>query len=240
MASTIRTVAAIPTINSAEWTIPLAEHLLLADKIDELRIYDAGDDFTSRWARHRRRLDDRLVWIDNRKRGIYDTWNGVIKEHSHEPTNVAVLNADIRLPPNALRDIFSGMRDGGFVLGSVDPARPAMHSQHHAWWNRELAAETRPDENHGNVIETMGTGSVGWAFMVAAEFWADKQFAIHPAFEWWYGDDDLWRRTRQAGGRTCIVCGIGCDHLGSVSDPYNPGKSEKIERDRANYEEIWE
>lgn len=230
-------MVAIPTINSAAWTVPLAEHLLLADEIDELRIYDAGDDFTSRWARYRRRLDDRVVWIDNRNQRLYDTWNRAIMEHSHTPTNVAILNADIRLPPNGIQSMAKAMREGGYQIASIDPTMPAMHSQHHKWYNGPLAELTEPQEGPRAVPNPNWV--VGWAYMVAAEFWRGEKFAIDPAYEWWYGDDDLWLRTTKRGGRACFVRGVGSDHLGSVSDPYNENKKEKTERDFEHYKKVW-
>jgi GT2 family glycosyltransferase len=232
-----KTVAVIPTINTLGWTATLAEHLLLCDEVDEVRLYDAGTDGTEAWALHRRLTDKRLMWIDNRGRGIHETWNSVIREHGDEPTNVAILNSDIRLPPDGVRTLCEVMRAGGYQFAAVDATRPALYSQHHRWWHPDLHALTEPVAPHA--VPLLETDVIGWAFVVAAEFWRDELYAVHPRLEWWYGDDDLMRRLYARGGRACTVRGVGCDHLGSGSDASNHDKAEKIARDQARFAELW-
>ena len=233
----MRTIAVIPTINTLGWTATLAEHLLLCDRVDEVRLYDAGTDGTQAWALHRRMTDKRLVWIDNRSRGIHETWNAVIREHSDEPTNVAILNSDIRLPLNGIKTLCDIMRRENYQLAAVDPTLPALYSQHHRWWHPTLHDVTQPVDPHP--VTLLKDQVIGWAFVVAAEFWRDEPYAVHPQLEWWYGDDDLMRRLYARGGHACMVRGVGCDHLGSGSDASNPDKAEKIARDRARFAELW-
>lgn len=233
----MKTIAVIPTINTIGLVAPLAEQLLTGDVVDEVWLFDAGTDSTMKWAYHRAKLDDRLRWFDTRGERIYDLWNRAVLSNSYEPTNVAILNSDIRLPPNAIAVMSSLMRGGGFTIATVDPTRPALHSQHHLAWNPSLGQLTSPVTPRA--LSNPARFVVGWAFVVAAEFWNGQEYAVHPGFEWWYGDDDLFLRTEQLGGKICRIEGIGSDHIGSVSDPYNPDKVNKTQRDAELFRKLW-
>jgi hypothetical protein len=80
---------------------------------------------------------------------------------------------------------------------------------------------------------------IAWAVVIAAEFWKDEPYAVHPSYQWWYGDDDLFRRAYARGGSICIVRGVGSDHLGSSSDAHNPRKQEMIESDTKIFNKMW-
>lgn len=231
------TIAVIPTVNTLGLVAPLAEQLLTGDEVDELWLYDSGQDGTREWAEHRSKIDTRLRWFDASGKGIYDLWNQAIVSNSHQETNVAILNSDIRLPINAVKDMSSLMRDGGYQLATIDPWRPAWYSQHYQMWNPALHAITAPLKPRA--IDSPPEYVVGWAFVVAAEFWFGQEYAIHPGFEWWYGDDDLFRRTAARGGRICRAEGIGSDHIGSASDPFNENKEAKTRRDAELFKTLW-
>lgn len=233
----MKTIAVIPTVNTLGLVAPLAEQLLTGDEVDELWLYDSGQDRTREWAEHRSKIDTRLRWFDASGQGIYDLWNRAILYNSDQETNVAILNSDIRLPISAVKDMCSLMRGGGYQLATIDPWRPAWYSQHHQKWNHSLHEITFPIAPHA--IDSPPEYVVGWAFVVAAEFWANEPFAIYPGFQWWYGDDDLFRRTVLRGGRICRCVGIGSDHIGSASDHSNIDKQKKIEADAELFSAVW-
>lgn len=233
----VKTIAVIPTINTLGLTASLVEHLLNCDNVDEVHLYDSGADDTRAWAMHRQLLDRRLKWFDAIDIDIHNVWNKAILESSNEPTNVAILNSDIRLPINAISTMAQLMRENEYQLACVDPTLPALYSQHFARWNPELSNMISP-------IDPVAVPSgpefvVGWAFMVAAEFWNGEPYAVYPDFQWWYGDDDIFLRTKHRGGRICRIAGLGSDHIGSISDPHNPNKQEKIRADTELFGKVW-
>lgn len=219
----MRVIAAIPVRNQLKWTAPLVEHLLLADDLTEVWIYDNGStDQTREWVENRAAMDSRLMYKDAKYMRIYDMWSHMIKSASEiEDCRLAVLNNDIRLPHNALKTMAERME--GFQIACIDrtvrgsepivdePVAPA-------WWAEKT----------------------GWAFMVDPSFWKDEEFPIHPNLRIWWGDDDLFRRAQVRGGKICVVRGVGCDHFEWSSDPEYPGdKWADVELDRAEFERIW-
>ena len=230
-------IVAIPVKNKLEWTAPLVEHLLLHDEIDELWIYDNGStDRTADWVANRRRIDKRLHRVEAINMPLYHMWNMMIEiaNVKSDKCDLAILNNDIRLPPFAIRDMASCAREANFQIATVDPVRTGLYSYHLEWWDREYALP-RPCDPY---CEEVGLGfRAGWAFVLAAEFWKDQEYAIHPDYNIYYGDDDLYRRAMDRGGRACIVRGIGSDHAESQS-----GWSQKVEdweKDKQIFERLW-
>ena len=241
MVQEVKTVAAIPTLNAIEWVAPLVEHLLLADEVDEVWIYDNGcTDITADWVRNRRLMDKRLFLIDSRGMGLYEMWNDMVRKanESDEEVNLAFLNSDIRLPPKALSTMSRLMRESNYKIATVDPTISGLYSQHFRYWNPEMR------KSYKNVREPFAelylpSAPIAWAVVIAAEFWKNEPYAVHPSYQWWYGDDDLFRRAYARGGSICIVRGIGSDHLGSSSDAHNPRKQEMIESDTKIFNKMW-
>jgi glycosyltransferase involved in cell wall biosynthesis len=232
------TVAAIPVKNNLFWTAPLVEHILLHDEVDEVWIYDNGStDSTKEWVMHRSRIESRLKIFNASSMGLYQMWNHMIKSANElfESCNLAILNNDIRIPPFAIRDLSTKMREGDFVIAAVDPTRTGLYSYSIEYWDSSRALP-RPIEPY---CQELGPGDrVGWAFVVAAEFWKGQPYAIDERYRIWYGDDDLYRRAMSRGGRACIVRGIGSDHAESQTE-YPANKVADIEHDKALYERIW-
>ena len=237
----MKTIAAIPTLNAIEWIAPLVEGLLLADEVDEVWVYDNGcTDITADWVRNRRLLDKRIFWIDSKGMGIYQMWNHMVRKANEfgEEVNLALLNSDIRLPPNAIKNLSKVMRDYGYHIATVDPTRPGLHSKHIPVWNKALG-ELFPKDFEPYPIDTPPGHAVAWAFVIAAEFWKDEVYAVSEQYQWWYGDDDLFRRAYRRNGRICRVVGVGSDHFGSSSDAHNPRKQEMIDSDTKIFNKMW-
>lgn len=229
-------IAAIPVKNKLEWTAPLVEHLLLHDDLDQVWIFDNGSkDQTKQWVENRQKIDSRLKITSSPKLSIYEMWNHMIDMANIYPkSNLAILNNDIRLPPYAIRDMSLLMRKEGFQIASVDPTRTGLYSYSIGWWAPERVLP-EPIEPY---CEEQPLGfRVGWAFVLAAEFWRGQPFAIHPDLKIYYGDDDLYRRAMSRGGRVCVVRGIGSDHAENQSGwERNP---ETWGADQSTYERLW-
>jgi GT2 family glycosyltransferase len=216
-------IAAIPVKNNLKWTAPLVEQLLIGDQIDELWIYDNGStDQTMNWALHRSKIDDRLKYIDATNWKFYSMWNDMISNAAKiGGVKLAILNNDIRLPHMALKTMADNM--GDYKIATIDKTRTSFES---------IEAPTP--------IQVGWIHRCGWAFMIDADFWKGQEFAIHPEFIIWWGDDDLYRRCEVRGGKICCMVGIGCDHAVSATDTeYSGNKHQDIEFDRATFDRVW-
>lgn len=229
----------IPTKNKLEWTAPLIEHLLLAENLDEVWLYDNGSKSNIRqWAFNRIRLDNRLKYIDASSMRLYDMWNDAIKKASimDDQVNLAILNNDIRLPHNSIQTMSTLMRNGGYKIAAIDPTRPAIYTPTINIYGGEGTVPT-PIEPFAEPMRYVNR--IGWAFIVAAEWWKTEKFAIHPDYIIWYGDNDLYRRVTKRKGKICWIRGIGCDHAMEQSDSEYPTKWEDAAKDKETYERIW-
>lgn len=219
-------VAAIPVRNNLKWTAPLVEQLLLGDEIDEVWVYDNGStDATRYWVKHQQALSTRLKYIDASKMKFYEMWNHMIGTAANiGGVKLAILNNDIRLPHMALKTMADNMNRYKIVTidterGSFDPIVDPHPEKIGGWWHR-----------------------VGWAFMIDADFWKREPFAIDPRFELWYGDDYLYRRTMERGGKVARMVGVGCDHAVSVTTASELDLEYKeaiTKADRELFDHLW-
>ncbi len=128
---------------------------------------------------------------------------------------VAVLNDDLVIPPSFIENLAIGMMHGGAVA-----AFPDQHGQ------------------GGHLLDHAGPVSLfrrmtGYAFMLrgSAGLFADE------TLKWWYGDDDLDWRAREAGGVVCVA-GVTVQHLhpnGSTTGVL----AEQAGRDRQTFVAKW-
>jgi GT2 family glycosyltransferase len=229
-------VAAIPVRNKLEWTAPLVQHLLVADQIDELWLYDNGStDRTAEWANHLAKYDPRLKYIDAKDYRLYDMWNRMISDAAkYDEANLAILNNDIRLGHNALWHMARMMREQDYQMVTIDPSRPAINTPTIIKYGGQITTPVDP-----YLEQVTAKHRVGWAFMVQAEFWADEPYAIHPDYKIWYGDDDLFIRCEQRGGRIAWARGIGCDHAMEQSDSEYPAKWDHAAEDKNTFRNMW-
>jgi glycosyltransferase involved in cell wall biosynthesis len=216
-------IAAIPVKNQIRWTAPLVEGLLWGDQIDELWLYDNGStDKTKEWIINRARIDSRIKYFYVPQMRIYDMWNDMIKRASTiNESKLAILNNDIRLPFMALKNMYDAMNDYKVLM--IDKT---INSFYHI--------------NNVVVEEANWWDKTGWAFMIDPHFWINQEWAIHPGLKFWWGDDDLFRRCQNGGGKIGIAKGIGCDHLEHSSDSeYNGDRIKDIEEDREFFKNLW-
>lgn len=219
-------VAAIPVKNNLKWTAPLVDSLLLGDEVDEVWIYDNGStDATRYWIQQQQAIWARLKYIDASQMGFYEMWNHMIKNAADiGGVKLAILNNDIRLPHMALKTMADNM--GRYTIVTIDTTRTSFQpiedvhvNRISGWWYR-----------------------VGWAFMVNADFWKNEEFAVDPRFKLWYGDDYLYRRTLERGGRIGTMVGVGCDHAVSVTTNTEIEESRKNEitsQDKELFDTLW-
>jgi GT2 family glycosyltransferase len=222
----IMIIAAIPVKNSLKWTAPLVEQLLLGDDIDYLWIYDNGSsDGTKAWVKHRQILDSRLIYIDASHMKFYEMWNDMVDMASnYAGAKLAILNNDIRLPHMALKIMATHM--DGYQLAQVDGRRTSF----------DAIMDPHPSE-------IRWTERIGHAFMLDVAFWADQKYAVHPDFIIWFGDDDLFKRCAERGGRICEIRNVGCNHAWHESYLHytstHSSMSDDIREDKETFLRIW-
>ena len=215
-------VAAMPVKNNIGWTAPLVDQLLLADSVDEIWIYDnASTDETKFWIA-KNAYRQKICYVDASTMRFYEMWNHMIASASKiGNVKLAMLNNDIRLPHMALKTMADHME--GYQIAQVDGRKRSIDPI-----KNPLAAEIRWTER------------IGHAFMVDADFWKDKEYAVNPELNIWYGDDDLFLRCVRNGGKICEIQGVGCDHAWHQTYQYYSGdlKSD-IHRDRDIFLKTW-
>lgn len=135
-------------------------------------------------------------------------------KYNTEPYDVAVLNDDLRLPPDALRQMSEALRDTGAAAATPD--------QHQLLAVGELAIR------HTVGPVDLRTRMAGFCFMLRGEL----GLRADESLRWWMGDDDLEWRAAELGG-VVRVGGLRVDHLSpDVSTAQDPLLSAQTGLDR--------
>jgi GT2 family glycosyltransferase len=154
--------------------------------------------------------------IEHPERNMSSLWNAglaAVAAAQTGPYNVALLNNDLNVPPGFLVGLANGLR--------VRPDHLIAYPDH----ERRLPAGT---------CDPIGRMS-GFAFMVRGEL----GLRADPQFVWWYGDNDLEQRARQAGKVVCVG-GLHLEHLEhNAATEANPELLAITVQDQARYEAKW-
>ncbi len=211
----IPTYAVIPTYNRPE--ICLDAIASIRDQVDELLVIDSGLDqpMPSDPARY-----FLLRWYRPDPFNLSQAWNkGITMARIWSPGtgqwNVAIFNDDVIVPPGWVEACSAAMRRVGAAAVCSDS--PTGHEILH----------TRP----GPV--DLRTRLKGWAFMLRGEagIAADERLA------WWFGDDDLDWKSRQAGG-TLVIPGYPVENR-FPNGLMTPQRQEQANRDGETFQSIW-
>lgn len=143
----------------------------------------------------------------------------VAKRERQKNWNVVILNDDVEVPPNFVHRLDSEMRSTTAILAYPDQfgtvSSPCMH------------VSANPIDIRHRIT--------GYAFMLRGE----AGIKLDPKFGWWYGDDDLDWRCRQAGGSLMVPgCAVVHKHPNgyTVSDPRLTAQAG---RDRETFQAKW-
>jgi glycosyltransferase involved in cell wall biosynthesis len=135
-----------------------------------------------------------------------------------EPYDVLVLNDDVVCPPNLVATLSAEMRATRAVMAYPDQ---------HGGRERILHTVAGPMDLRQRIT--------GFAFLLRGEalLRADEDLA------WWYGDDDLDWRAREAGG-SLLVPGVPVEHRcpNGFTDA-RPELREQAARDRETFRTKW-
>lgn len=151
---------------------------------------------------------------------IYQEWNEALDTTGrYEEDRIAVvLNDDVILPELAISNMVEKMLAlPEFALVGF-PYREQLRKGIH-----EVSG----------TFKDGGVGGFAWAA------WPHRVARVDERFQWWYGDDDLVRRTIAKGERVGMVVGKPISHLSGLTAMHFDLASE-IARDAALYRELWE
>lgn len=151
-------------------------------------------------------------------------WNeGLNVAHAHaydaglHGWDVAVLNDDAEPPPGWFETVAAAMREHGCAAGSSDA--------HGTLTAPLIYREARTDNAFHRLC--------GWAFVLRGE----SELRADERLRWWYGDDDLDWRARQAGG-TVVIPGFPVPNTRANSTTVG-ALAEQAGKDRATFVEKW-
>lgn len=135
-----------------------------------------------------------------------------------EAWDIAVLNSDVVLPTGWIGGLSVAMRSTPAVLAYPDQ---------HGGQQQILHTRATPIDLRQRIT--------GYAYLLRGEtgLRLDEQLA------WWYGDDDLDWRAREAGG-ALLVPGLAVEHRCPNGSMYErPELGEQAGRDRATFQAKW-
>lgn len=181
----IPTYAVIPTANRPDVALDAIDSII--DQVDDIFVIDNGMrmEMPSSGG-HREGHYFTTFWRPD-PFSLYRIWNFGIRLARNRapegrPYNIAVINDDAIVPPGWVETVSGIMRTVGAAAGcsGLELVAPIIHSK----------AEP----------VSLFTRMTGWAFILQGE----SGLEANERYTWWFGDDDLDWRARQAGGMVRI------------------------------------
>ena len=235
----MKTFVVVPFKNEQQRTIDFMR-ALTKEEFDYRLMLDNGSTlYTAEAVKNECKIDKRFMHINMSGFGIYQMWNYGWKyalDHSGKDgeVNVAILNNDISFLPGTIERLSDALRSEALVgitypdydvrcssLGSIGPTTGFPLRQ------------------------TTGTyrsgGMCGWAFMIRGEAARWGVPFIDEKLKWWFGDDFIEMKFREAGYKVCRLVGLPVDHASeaTASNGENnwthEAKAKDIEYWKANY-----
>lgn len=133
--------------------------------------------------------------------------------------DIAVLNDDAVPPPGWWDNVSAAMRMHGAVAGSSDPSDQLPRGAVRVW--------------HADAPMSVATRLAGWAMLLRGE-WDGARF--DERLRWWYGEDEISLRARQAGGLV-HVGGFPVENTGANTSTVGV-LAEQAGRDRQTFIDI--
>ncbi|MEH0574315.1 glycosyltransferase [Streptomyces sp. B21-108] len=139
-------------------------------------------------------------------------------QHGADEWDIAVLNSDVTVPPGWIETLSAAMRATTAVLAYPDQ---------HGGTRQILHTKAEPID--------LRTRITGYAYMLRGE----TGLRLDESMAWWYSDDDLCWRAREAGGGL-LVPGIPVEHRCPNGSMYErPELQEQAGRDRETFSAKW-
>lgn len=190
---------------------------------------------------------DHVVIIDNGSKPAITAelmpWNVSVVSAPMDPPNISVLwNTGIGLADALALQNFAAHWDIA-VLNS-DVVVPAGWAPALSAAMRSTTAVLAYPDQHGGTVQILHTHAgpidlrqriTGYAYMLRGE----AGLRLDESMAWWFSDDDLCWRARQAGGGL-LVPGIPVEHRApNVSTNASPELQAQAGRDRATFQRKW-
>ncbi len=135
-----------------------------------------------------------------------------------KPHNVLIINDDVEVADDVCARLENGLRhDNNIWVTYPHPQLPPGNAAE--FDNPTLANQTL----------------TGWCFMLRGE--AGLRF--DEQYEWWYGDSDLEKQVRAAGGHVVGVGGVGVNHLDPMRSTTDPDRLEQAKADEKRFATKW-
>ncbi len=132
--------------------------------------------------------------------------------------DIAVLNSDVVVPPDWVETLSAAMRSTTAVLAYPDQ---------HGGTRQIMHTKAEPIDLRQRIT--------GYAYLLRGE----AGLRLDESMAWWYSDDDLCWRAREAGGGL-LVPGIPVEHRApNISTSERPELQEQAGRDRQTFAAKW-
>jgi hypothetical protein len=222
--TSVPTTVAIPSLGETELLWPLLELLQRDAAVERIWVLDngMGRDACDRLCRGG--LTSKVERIDAHHLTIYEMWNlaALALKTRCRVANLALLNDDVALPPDAVSVLAEHLRAEEWSLLCPD-------------WRRPLAGGV----DLGAVEQVHGTyrhdGICGWCFVVRLEAWP----GIDERYQWWFGDDHLVFELDRRGGRCGRLTGLPIDHAMSTTAVHHSWTEEAKVQDALTFAAQW-
>ena len=153
---------------------------------------------------------------------LHRMWNDGLDraaQNAEGPYNVLIVNDDVEVAPDTVALLAGALR----AAADNVLAFPSDRVPPGTWAEVEAGADLA------------GQTMTGWCFMLRGEL----GYQFDEQFEWWYGDSDLERTVRAAGGKVVAV-GAHAKHLDPMrSTLSNPDRLEQARGDEKRFAEKW-
>ena len=219
----------IPTIGESEHLGPLVKVLLADPLVSQVDLYINEVESEQEVLDHLGPIGKDDVWrvhtYEAPPETIYWSWNESILSARAAGTRLAILNDDITFPEPYPVTRACEMWDS---VSSRDLAGriAILGFDHTGLLHNQTVARCRGSYRHG--------GIPGFAFMLDPEMVQ----VVDPRFQFWYGDDDLFFTTEQAGFRLAR-CAVPVAHHTSTTALKRDWVPDAIDRDTAKWKEKW-
>lgn len=222
------TVVAIPTRDRWDLLRPLLWDLTRHEYVDSIIVFDNSDDQIV----PRDYLMGRVRVFDARGKSIYRMWNDAIfycqvfKSRNDGDPYLMLLNDDVRIQDR----IIENMRK----IMDHHPEVGILGADYTTTMYDTVTDTLTYREVHGSYKDG---GIGGWAFMLRTSL----RVECDEQFEWWCGDDDLFRQVEEKGYKLGIADGCWVEHMhgGSQTERMYPelehAKGRDVERMRAKW-----
>lgn len=226
----MKTFVVIPTRFKSNLLDDLVTSLHFDKSIDQIYILNNSNELYTY-------IDYKVQVLDFNNYSIYEMWNRIWDyiryNYPKQELNIAFLNDDIEIQPNAIKIMAMWLR--------MDANVAAVYPDYDAPWDNSLEMSMRYTES------TAGAGGMsGYCFMIKGEL--DIPF-IDENLKLYWGDDDIVKQIGLKGYKIGRILGLPIKHTGSVTiRTLNPEERNKImEADRQyfnqkygeNREPVW-